>query len=59
MTDKCPICGKTELTTYKSKPIGDTVRRLRRCQDRRGCGYKEIIIVRITEQVLARQPMAG
>ena len=55
---RCPICGG-ELTTYKSTPIGDTVRRLRRCKDRKRCGYKEIIVVRIAEQVLARKAIAG
>jgi hypothetical protein len=53
--NKCPICGG-EVTTYKSKPVGELMRRLRRCKNRKGCGYKEIIIVRITERILERRP---
>jgi hypothetical protein len=56
--DKCPICGG-ELTTYKTKHVGTLTRRLRRCKEQEKCGYREVMVVRVTEQVLERRPMAG
>jgi len=58
--DDCPICGG-KLTTYKSTRHGDLTRRLRHCKNRRKrkCTYKESIVLRITETILARKPMAG
>jgi hypothetical protein len=57
-TDKCPVCSGP-MTTYKSTPIDDMVRRLRRCKEKRKCGYKEVIVVRVVEQVLERRAVAG
>jgi hypothetical protein len=54
-TSKCPICGG-QLTTYKTKHVGELTRRLRRCKNRRGCGYREILVVQVTEKILAREP---
>ena len=53
----CPVCGG-ELRVYKTKPRhGECVRRLRRCKNRKGCGYRESITVRIHEVILHRKPL--
>jgi hypothetical protein len=53
-SNKCPACGG-ELTTYKTGHVGKLTRRLRRCKERKKCGWKEIVIVRITEEILERR----